>query len=310
MLGVVVIAFCVWSLLRPADRNDTPGTQDSSTADTPVSQPDSTESSDSGVTADSAAQDESPLSAPELTLYTTDLANNIGKIGYDEQQMVGGKTRLEMYRDVLKGYNLIPYTTEAGEKITIATGHQVYVKADDTSGQQYIVSGVDPIPVEHSVPDTRMTVKLRAEDTCERVRVFTSRETLERAQDAWERGQAILAGEEPAPENCVILNGCLLDTKWEQGEDGRRYLPMTDIAEAYDEQSEFYDVEGYHEKGNIYKQLCQQRSESIVHFWRGLPARQERDAAKAHGTPVAQRNGAKTRGGGRCGVCGLRGGLG
>lgn len=99
MLGVVVIAFCVWSLLRPADRNDTPGTQDSSTADTPVSQPDSTESSDSGVTADSAAQDESPLSAPELTLYTTDLANNIGKIGYDEQQMVGGKTRLEMYRD-------------------------------------------------------------------------------------------------------------------------------------------------------------------------------------------------------------------
>ena len=121
----------------------------SSTADTPVSQPDSTESSDSGVTADSAAQDESPLSAPELTLYTTDLANNIGKIGYDEQQMVGGKTRLEMYRDVLKGYNLIPYTTEAGEKITIATGHQVYVKADDTSGQQYIVSGVDPIPVEH-----------------------------------------------------------------------------------------------------------------------------------------------------------------
>ena len=36
----------------------------------------------------------------------------------------------------------------------------------------------------------------------------------------------------------------------------------------------------YHEKGNIYKQLCQQRSESIVHFWRGLPARQERDAAK------------------------------
>lgn len=64
MLGVVVIAFCVWSLLRPADRNDTPGTQDSSTADTPVSQPDSTESSDSGVTADSAAQDESPLSAP------------------------------------------------------------------------------------------------------------------------------------------------------------------------------------------------------------------------------------------------------
>ena len=245
MLGVVVIAFCVWSLLRPADRNDTPGTQDSSTADTPVSQPDSTESSDSGVTADSAAQDESPLSAPELTLYTTDLANNIGKIGYDEQQMVGGKTRLEMYRDVLKGYNLIPYTTEAGEKITIATGHQVSVKADDTSGQQYIVSGVDPIPVEHSVPDTRMTVKLRAEDTCERVRVFTSRETLERAQDAWERGQAILAGEEPAPENCVILNGCLLDTKWEQGEDGRRYLPMTDIAEAYDEQSEFYDVEGW-----------------------------------------------------------------
>ncbi len=95
MLGVVVIAFCVWSLLRPADRNDTPGTQDSSTADTPVSQPDSTESSDSGVTADSAAQDESPLSAPELTLYTTDLANNIGKIGYDEQQMVGERRGLK-----------------------------------------------------------------------------------------------------------------------------------------------------------------------------------------------------------------------
>ena len=66
----------------------------------------------------------------------------------------------------------------------------------------------------------------------------------------------------------------------------------------------------YHEKGGIYKQLCQQCSESIGHFWCGLPARQERDAAKAHGTPVAQRNSAETCGGGRCGVCGLRGGLG
>lgn len=121
----------------------------------------------------------------------------------------------------------------------------VYVKANDASGQQYIVSGVDPIPVEHGLPDTRMTVKLRAEGTCERVRVFTSDENLGRAQAAWGRGQAILAGEEPAPEHCVILNGSLLDTKWERGEDGRVYLPMTDVAEAYDEQSEFYDVEGW-----------------------------------------------------------------
>lgn len=108
--------------------------------------------------------------------------------------MVGGKTRLEMYRDVLKGYNLIPYTTEGGEKITIVTGHQVYVKADDADGQQYIVSGVDLIPVEHGVPDTRMTVKLRAEDTCERVRVFTTREVWNRDQDAWERGPGDFGG--------------------------------------------------------------------------------------------------------------------
>ena len=96
-----------------------------------------------------------------------------------------------MYRDVLKGYNLIPYTTEAGEKITIATGHQVYVKADDTSGQQYIVSGVDPIPVEHSG-----TGHAHDREIARRRHLRTGagvyfRETLERAQDAWERGQAI-----------------------------------------------------------------------------------------------------------------------
>lgn len=244
MLGVVIIAFCIWSLIRPA--NDIPDDSSSQTdvsasssADASLSEPTSATDPDSGTEADSGSL------TPELTLYTTDLDNNIGKVGYDEQQMVGGQTRLEVYREVLENFDLVPYTTESGEEITLETGHRVYVKADDASGQQYIVSGVDPIPVEHSLPDTRMTVKLRAEGTCERVRVFTSREDLEGAQDAWTRGQAILAGEEPAPENYVILNGCLLGTKWEQGEGGRRYLPMTDIAEAYDEQSEFYDVEGW-----------------------------------------------------------------
>lgn len=243
MLGVVIIAFCIWSLIRPA--NDIPDDSSqtdvsaSSSADASLSEPTSATDPDSGTEADSGSL------TPELTLYTTDLDNNIGKVGYDEQQMVGGQTRLEVYRDVLKNYNLIPYTTDSGEEVTIATGHRVYVKADDASGQEYIISGVDPIPVEHGLPDTQMTVKLRAEGTCERVRVFTSDENLGRAQAAWGRGQAILAGEEPAPEHCVILNGSLLDTKWERGEDGRVYLPMTDVAEAYDEQSEFYDVEGW-----------------------------------------------------------------
>ena len=89
MLGVVVIAFCVWSLLRPADRNDTPGTQDSSTADTPVSQPDSTESSDSGVTADSAAQDESPLSAPELRCTQQTLPTTSARSGTTSSRWLG-----------------------------------------------------------------------------------------------------------------------------------------------------------------------------------------------------------------------------
>lgn len=184
--------------------------------------------------------------APVLALYTTDLPNNIGKVGYTTQEMGDGSKRVDVYRGVLESYHLVPYTDENGAGRTLATGHRVYVKSDDRAGQQYVVSGVDLIPVEHGVPDTRMTVKLRAEDTCERIRVFTSEEDMERAQTAWERGQRILAGEEEAPAGCVILDGCLLDSvRWEQGEDGRIYLPMTDVAEAYDEQSEFYELEGW-----------------------------------------------------------------
>ena len=103
MLGVVIVAFCIWSLLRPA--NDAPG--DNGPTDTPVSSSASTSTSESTSAAnpDSGTETDSGQSAPELEMYTTDLDNNIGKVGYDEQQMVGGKTRLEMYRDVLKGYN-------------------------------------------------------------------------------------------------------------------------------------------------------------------------------------------------------------
>ncbi len=186
------------------------------------------------------------LTPPKLALYTTDLANNIGQIGYDEQKLFDGRSWLEERRAALENLHLVPCVDENGEGSTALTGHQLYVKPDDTSGQQYIVSGVELLPVENGIPDTKMSVKLRREGTCERVRMFSSQDDLDRARLMWAQGQAILAGEQAAPAACVILNGSLLENvQWEQRDDGRIYLPMTDVAKAYDEQSAFYDVEGW-----------------------------------------------------------------
>lgn len=234
-------------------RRDRAPTSENSSISLPVSSMDISQSqSETGSKSEtnSRSGEEQPaseeLNPPTLILYTTELANNIGQIGYDEQKLFDGRSWLEERRAAVEKLHLVPCVDENGEGSTALTGHRLYVKPDDTGGQQYIVSGVELLPVENGIPDTRMSVKLRREGTCERVRMFSSQDDMDQARLMWAQGQAILTGEQAAPAACVILNGSLLENvQWEQRDDGRIYLPMTDVAKAYDEQSAFYDVEGW-----------------------------------------------------------------
>ena len=195
----------------------------------------------------SSSDEEEHLSAPQLTAITVAEPSNIGYSGYMEKTLVTGQKRYSVYKQVLDSYKLTPYVGEDGKTVVLDTGHQVYKKSASDDAQLYVVSGVELLPVNDGWEiDTTSSVKLRAEGTGERIRVYTNEGEYNLACENYEKGQAILSGEEPVPEKCVILNGMYLPSvRFETRDDGRIYLPMTQIAEAYDEQSEFYSVEGW-----------------------------------------------------------------
>ena len=195
----------------------------------------------------SSSNEEEQLSAPQLTAITVAEPNNIGYSGYMEKTLVSGQKRYSVYKQVLDSYKLTPYVGEDGKTVVLDTGHQVYKKSAPDDSQLYVVSGVELLPVNDGWEiDTTSSVKLRKEGSGERIRVYTNEGEYNLACENYEKGQAILSGKEPVPENCVILNGMYLPSvQFETRDDGRIYLPMTQIAEAYDEQSEFYSVEGW-----------------------------------------------------------------
>ena len=206
----------------------------------------SAESSSSSAST-SAESDSSEIIPPKLTEITVSEPNNLGYSGYMQKTLMSGEKRYTVYKQVLDSYNLVPYVGEDGQSVVLDTGHKVYQKSGSDDNQLYVVSGAELLPVKTGWEiDTSMSVKLRKEGTGERIRVYTDEEEYNLARENYEKGQAILAGLEEVPEKCVILNGMYLPSvQYEVHDDGRTYLPMTQIAEAYDEQSEFYDVEGW-----------------------------------------------------------------
>lgn len=179
---------------------------------------------------------------PVLNEITVPEPNNLGKSGYLEIEMFDGRKRVDVYREVLESKQLTPYLQNGNEVFT-ETGHRIYV---DSEGQKCVVSGVDVIPANGFIPDTRMSVKLRKEGTAERVRVFTDEAAYQTAVENYKVGQDILQGKVECPENCVILNGVYLpDVHFEKEDNGSINISLRQLAEADDENSGFFDFEGW-----------------------------------------------------------------
>lgn len=182
----------------------------------------------------------------ELALLEVAEPNNRPYNGYLEIQMYDGSLRLDTYKTVLERAQLTPYLTADGQAEVLSTGHTVYVKANESSGQRYIVSGVDVVPVNGDAIDMTLPVILREEGSGERIRTFSSQEALDTARENYERGQAILAGKEPIPENCIILNGSYLPgIEYSVDSSGRTFLPMSQVSAAYEGTSRYNAAEGW-----------------------------------------------------------------
>lgn len=75
---------------------------------------------------------------------------------------------------------------------------------------------------------------MRKETTCERIYIYNNQDEYDAAVKNREEGQAILNGEEVAPERCVILNGSIVpNLQYEVGDDGKIRISMRDLANAY-----------------------------------------------------------------------------
>ena len=162
-------------------------------------------------TAESTA---TPEPSKELTLTKLDVEepNNIAVNGYLELPTVDGPY-WQIVEDRLNSKNLEVYHRNGEEDWTTAifSGHTVYdYVADDGSLQKCIISGYEVFDLNNASDEIEYpndTTQLRKEKTCERIYIYNSQDEYDAAVKNREEGQAILNGEEAAPERCVILNG-------------------------------------------------------------------------------------------------------
>lgn len=117
-------------------------------------------------------------------------------------------------------------------------GHTVYdYVADDGSLQKCIISGYEVFDLNNASDEIEYpndTTQLRKETTCERIYIFNNQDEYDAAVKNREEGQAILNGEEVAPERCVILNGSIVpNLQYEVRDDGKIRISMRDLANAY-----------------------------------------------------------------------------
>lgn len=108
---------------------------------------------------------------------------------------------------------------------------------DDGSLQKCIISGYEVFDLNNASDEIEYpndTTQLRKEKTCERIYIYNSQDEYDAAVKNREDGQAILNGEEAAPERCVILNGSIVpNLQYEVGDDGKIRISMRDLANAY-----------------------------------------------------------------------------
>lgn len=235
---ICVGMFGIWNRLPDAGPADSDSLANSSSA--------SANSSLSEEFSQPVSEGRDEKGAPLLERIEVSQPNNLAVNGYMEMEMFDGSRRVDTYKKVLEDYKLQKVRLNDGSTYKASTGHTIYVKAGDSTGQQYIVSGVELLPITNGVIDHSSSVMVRKESTGERIRVFATKEEYEAAIANYADGQAILSGEMKAPKNCIILNGALIPhLQYEVRDDGALFIPLADVAEAYDSLSEYYDVEGW-----------------------------------------------------------------
>lgn len=182
-----------------------------------------------------------PEPRKELTLTKLDVKepNNIAVNGYLELPTVDGPY-WQIVEDRLSSKNLEVYHKNGEENWTTAifSGHTVYdYVADDGSLQKCIISGYEVFDLNNASDEIEYpndTTQLRKEMTCERIYIYNNQDEYDAAVKNREEGQAILNGEEVAPERCVILNGSIVpNLQYEVGDDGKIRISMRDLANAY-----------------------------------------------------------------------------
>ena len=182
-----------------------------------------------------------PEPRKELTLTKLDVKepNNIAVNGYLELPTVDGPY-WQIVEDRLSSKNLEVYHKDGEENWTTAifSGHTVYdYVADDGSLQKCIISGYEVFDLNNASDEIEYpndTTQLRKETTCERIYIYNNQDEYDAAVKNREEGQAILNGEEVAPERCVILNGSIVpNLQYEVGDDGKIRISMRDLANAY-----------------------------------------------------------------------------
>lgn len=201
-------------------------------------------------TAESTA---TPEPSKELTLTKLDVEepNNIAVNGYLELPTVDGPY-WQIVEDRLNSKNLEVYHRNGEEDWTTAifSGHTVYdYVADDGSLQKCIISGYEVFDLNNASDEIEYpndTTQLRKEKTCERIYIYNSQDEYDAAVKNREEGQAILNGEEAAPERCVILNGSIVpNLQYEVGDDGKIRISMRDLSYAYSSQDHLHRRKPY-----------------------------------------------------------------
>ena len=185
---------------------------------------------------------------------------NVGHIGYTRTRILPeGATAdntsyedcellVDFYKKINQSFPVIGARDVSGNYQALYTGHRIYSRLNISSAEtanhdnsrnwRYIKNGYDYLELNayDTIPKDEGYL-LREENSADRIRLFDTQEELDAANDAWNKGQAILNGQADEIQNGIILDGCLLDgVSWRidssYGQKGV-YVPLRNIAERF-----------------------------------------------------------------------------
>ena len=157
--------------------------------------------------------------------------------GYTERiEPLTKRTNFELKQEKLDEMELTPVLDTTGNHKLVLNGQYILYEGIDENGEakQYIISGADP--VLYTGPQTTFDdiMVARQEETGKRIYLFDSQEDVDKFLKSREEGRAVLDSASQEGDWKIVLNGQLIDGASPMlGEDGLLYLPLRQLAEAY-----------------------------------------------------------------------------